>query len=86
MPRVKCYSVEGGGRFFVVIGSTGDHVTSLSFCTCADFNFRRRECVHMKLLKESIERGAYELIKVKREELSQIFKYEAREVIFEQPR
>lgn len=86
MAQVKCYAVKGGGRFFVVVGKTGDHITTGSFCTCADYNFRKRECAHIKALKGAIASGSYDVIRVEREELSQVFKYETREVIFEQPR
>ncbi len=86
MSSVKCYAVNGRGRFFIVVGSSGDHITTGHFCTCADFNFRKKECVHMKVLREAIELKLYDTVSVEPEELSQVFKYAVREIIFEQPR
>jgi len=33
--------------FFVVTGSTGDHVIDEDVCTCRDFAFRQKPCWHI---------------------------------------
>ena len=33
--------------FFVVTGSSGEYVVEEDFCTCGDFLFRKKECLHI---------------------------------------
>ncbi len=73
-----------GSSFYVVLGSTGDHLTTEHFCTCNDFNFRKRPegCVHMQALRRAIQEKSYEVYSFSDDELSQVFKYELIDVVF----
>ncbi|MGC8569520.1 MAG: hypothetical protein ACP5LW_05900 [Nitrososphaeria archaeon] len=88
-PRVIRYRFMPSGRFlFVVQGRHHDYLTTLSFCTCYDYSFRRRPegCVHMRALRAAMETGEWEEIVAGDEEFSQIFKYEVLDVLSEEPR
>ncbi|MEM0146519.1 MAG: hypothetical protein QXY52_05120 [Conexivisphaerales archaeon] len=90
MPRnelvyVKKYIFKpSGNSFYVVLGSTGDHLTTKHFCTCGDFNFRRRPegCRHMQALRRAIQQKSYKVYNFSDDEFSQVFKYELMEVVF----
>ncbi len=82
---VKKYVFKPSGRsFYVVLGRTGDHLTTERFCTCNDFNFRRKPegCIHIQALKKAIREKSYEIYSFSDDELSQVFKYELMEVVF----
>lgn len=81
---VKKYTFSPSGAvFYVVMGSTGDHFTTEHFCTCNDFNFRKKPegCIHMKALKEAIKDKSYEVYSFSDDELRQVFKYELMEAV-----
>ncbi len=83
--HVKKYVFEPSGKsFYIVLGRTGDHFTTEHFCTCKDFNFRRKPegCVHMRALKRAISEKSYEIYTFSDNELSQVFKYELMDVLF----
>lgn len=87
--QVIKYVFEPSGRFFYVVkGINHDYLTTKSFCTCYDYNFRRRPegCSHMKALAKAIENRSYREIRLSDEEFSQIFKYELLDVLSEGPR
>ncbi|MGC8557424.1 MAG: hypothetical protein ACP5NC_00305 [Nitrososphaeria archaeon] len=69
--------------FYVVMGSTGDHFTTEHFCTCNDFNFRKKAegCIHMKALKKAIKDKSYVAFNFSDDELRQVFKYELMEAV-----
>ncbi|NYT05935.1 MAG: hypothetical protein GKC04_06145 [Methanomicrobiales archaeon] len=54
--RVKRYL-----DFFVVVGRTAEYVVEGDFCTCGDFLFRGRECVHILAVRIAQATGRYEL-------------------------
>ena len=72
------------GCAYLVLGSTGDHLTTEQFCTCNDFNFRRRPegCIHMQVLKRSIQEKSYDVYNFADDEFRQVFKYVLMEVVF----
>jgi predicted nucleic acid-binding Zn finger protein len=53
--RVKKYC-----DFFVVVGYSDEYVVDEEFCTCNDFLFRGRECVHILAVRLARETGCYE--------------------------
>jgi predicted nucleic acid-binding Zn finger protein len=53
--RVKRYF-----DFFVVVGYNDEYVVDEEFCTCNDFLFRGRECVHLLAVRVARETGCYE--------------------------
>jgi predicted nucleic acid-binding Zn finger protein len=53
--RVKKYR-----DFFVVVGYNDEYVVDEDFCTCNDFLFRRRECVHILAMRVARDTGCYE--------------------------
>ncbi|MGC8661021.1 MAG: hypothetical protein ACP5TZ_00780 [Nitrososphaeria archaeon] len=73
-----------GNSFYLVLGSTGDHLTTEQFCTCNDFNFRMRPegCIHMQVLKRSIQEKSYDVYNFADDEFRQVFKYVLMEVVF----
>jgi predicted nucleic acid-binding Zn finger protein len=48
--------------FFVVIGSTGEHVVSEDVCTCRDFAFRQKPCWHLIAVRIAEATGTFETI------------------------
>lgn len=48
--------------FFVVTGSSGDHVVSEGVCTCRDFAFRQKPCGHILAVRIAELTGAYETV------------------------
>ena len=55
--RVKKYL-----DFFVVTGSTGEHVVSENVCTCRDFAFRQKPCWHLIAVRIAEATGSFETI------------------------
>ena len=60
-------AVDGGlvkkyRDFFVVAGSSGNHVVSEGVCTCRDFAFRQKPCAHILAVRIAEETGAYTAI------------------------
>ena len=45
--------------FFVVTGSTGEYVVEEDFCTCSDFLFRKKECLHILAVRISSLTGKF---------------------------
>jgi len=45
--------------FFVVTGSTGDHVASEGVCTCRDFAFRQKPCYHILAVRIAEATGRF---------------------------
>jgi predicted nucleic acid-binding Zn finger protein len=45
--------------FFVVTGSTGDHVIDEGVCTCRDFAFRQKPCWHILAVRIAEATGQY---------------------------
>ena len=45
--------------FFVVTGSSGDHVVSDGVCTCRDFAFRQKPCGHIIAVRIAEETGTF---------------------------
>ncbi|MFZ1126716.1 SWIM zinc finger family protein [Methanoregula sp.] len=48
--------------FFVVAGSTGEHVVSENVCTCRDFAFRQKLCWHLIAVRIAEATGTFETI------------------------
>jgi|SRR5208337_230271 len=48
--------------FFVVTGSTGEHVVSENVCTCRDFAFRQKPCWHLIAVRIAEATGTFETI------------------------
>jgi len=48
--------------FFVVKGSTGEHVVSENICTCRDFAFRQKPCWHIIAVMIAEATGTFETI------------------------
>ena len=53
--RVKKYC-----DFFVVVGHNDEYVVDEEFCTCNDFLFRGRECIHLLAVRVACATGCYE--------------------------
>ncbi|MDD1678352.1 MAG: SWIM zinc finger family protein [Methanomicrobiales archaeon] len=53
--RVKKYC-----DFFVVVGYNDEYVVDEEFCTCSDFLFRGRECVHLLAVRVACATDCYE--------------------------
>jgi predicted nucleic acid-binding Zn finger protein len=53
--RVKKYC-----DFFVVVGYNDEYVVDEEFCTCNDFLFRGRECIHILAVRLACATGCYE--------------------------
>ncbi|MDD1669492.1 MAG: hypothetical protein LUO97_06785 [Methanomicrobiales archaeon] len=53
--RVKKYL-----DFFVVVGSSEEHVVEEEFCSCSDALFRRGECSHVIAVRIAALTGQYE--------------------------
>ena len=45
--------------FFVVVGSTGDHVIDEDICTCRDFAFRQKPCWHILAVRIAEATGKF---------------------------
>ena len=45
--------------FFVVTGSTGDHVIDEDVCTCRDFAFRQKPCWHILAVRIAEATGKF---------------------------
>ena len=45
--------------FFVVTGSTGDHVIDEGICTCRDFAFRQKPCWHILAVRIAEATGKF---------------------------
>ncbi len=83
------YTFKPSGRvLYIVKGVHHDYITTRHFCTCYDYNFRKKKegCAHMQALSEAIESNKYEEFMLDDEEYSQIFKYELYDVLREEPR
>jgi predicted nucleic acid-binding Zn finger protein len=48
--------------FFVVTGSSRDHVICEGVCTCPDFAFRQNPCYHILAVRIAEETGLFETI------------------------
>ncbi|MDP8024095.1 MAG: hypothetical protein ACP5LF_05555 [Nitrososphaeria archaeon] len=85
---IKYFFKPSGRVLYVVKGTHHDYITGRYFCTCYDYNFRKKPggCVHMRALAEALESGNYEEFDLDDEEYSQIFKYELYDVLSEEPR
>ena len=64
---VKALEIVDGGRvkkyldFFVVVGTSEEHIVEEEFCNCADALFRRRgECAHVLAVRIAALIGRYE--------------------------
>ncbi|MDD1676037.1 MAG: SWIM zinc finger family protein [Methanomicrobiales archaeon] len=53
--RVKKYC-----DFFVVVGYSDEYVVDEDFCTCGDFLYRGRECIHIIAVRTALITGCYE--------------------------
>ncbi len=53
--RVKKYC-----DFFVVVGYNDEYVVDEEFCTCNDFLFRGRECIHLLAVRVACATGCFE--------------------------
>ena len=64
---VKALEIVDEGRvkkyldFFVVVGTSEEHVVEDEFCSCVDSLFRRRgECAHVLAVRIAVITGCYE--------------------------
>ena len=75
---IKYLFKPSGKILYVVKGFHHDYITTKTFCTCFDYNLRKKPggCIHMKALIEALETNNYEEIAADDEEYNQIFKYE----------
>jgi predicted nucleic acid-binding Zn finger protein len=55
--RVKKYR-----DFFVVTGSTDEHIVEDDFCTCRDFIFRGNRCWHMLAVEIAERTGTFQIV------------------------
>ncbi|MFP3166783.1 MAG: hypothetical protein RXR36_05840 [Nitrososphaeria archaeon] len=85
---IKYLFKPSGKILYVVKGFHHDYITTKTFCTCFDYNLRKKPggCIHMKALIEALETNNYEEIAADDEEYNQIFKYELYDVLSEEPR
>jgi len=59
LDAIDCGQVRKYLDFFVVTGSTGEHVIEEDVCTCRDFAFRQKPCWHILAVRIAGATGTF---------------------------